>query len=481
VRILRRMDNSRELGERPIASLLLRFSIPAVVGMLVQALYNVVDRIFIGNGVGPLALAGVAVSFPLMLIAIAFAVLISIGATSLISISLGEGRRDRAETALGNGFVLLLAAAVATSVLGLLFLEPLLRVFGASDEVLPYAVDFMRIVLPAQIFGNISFGVNNFVRGEGNPRRAMTTMLLGAGANFVLNPLFIFVLHMGIRGSALATVVSQALSSAWVLSYYASGRSALALRARNCRLDRGIVLRILSIGAVPFSMQMAASLLNAALNNQLVAYGGDLAVSARGIIYTVDVLVFMVVVGINQGSQPIIGFNHGAGKPARVRQAFALSLVAATTVALLVWVATRLAPHAIVAVFGRDDPALSDLAARGLTLTFLLLPAVGIQMPVGNYFMAVGRPGRAVVLTLSRQLLVIPAAFVLPRFFGLDGVFAAMPAADTVALLLALALLGAEWRALRAREGAGAEAAEALEGAATPCTPPRVPTRLAQE
>ncbi len=446
------MDNTRQLGERPVGSLLLQFSIPAVTGMLVQALYNTVDRIFIGHGVGPLALAGVAVSFPFMLITIAFAVLVSVGATSLISISLGEGRRDVAERVLGNGFVLLLAVGLVMAIGGLAFLEPLLRLFGASDEVLPYAADFLQIILPGVVISNIAWGMNNFIRGEGSPRWAMITLFIGSGANAVLNPIFIFGLHMGIRGSALATVLSQTLASAWVLSYYLGGRSTIKLRLSSFRLDGSAVRRMLAIGAAPFAMQLAASVLNATMNNQLFAYGGDLAISARGIIYTVDVMFFMLMVGINQGSQPIIGYNHGAGKYTRVRQTIELAIAAATTFALLIWVATRLFPAQIIGLFGRGSPELLALGGRGVTLTFLLLPIAGIQMAAGGYFMAVGKSGRAILIGMSRQILVIPAVYLLPHFLGLDGVFAAVPAADSISFVLTSVLFFKEWRGLKARE-----------------------------
>ncbi len=456
------MDTTQQLGERPIGSLLVRFSVPAVTGMLVQALYNTVDRVFIGHGVGPLALAGVAVSFPFMLITIAFAVLVSVGATSLISISLGEGRKDYAERVLGNAFVLLAAVGLVMTAAGLLLLEPLLRLFGASDEVLPYAVAFLQIILPGVAVSNLSWGMNNLIRGEGSPRTAMITMFIGSGANIALNPLFIFGLHMGIRGSALATVLSQALATAWVLSYYLRGGSTLKLRLACFRLDPSVLRRMLPIGAAPFAMQLAASVLNAAMNNQLFAYGGDLAISARGIIYTVDVLFFMLMVGINQGSQPIIGYNHGAGMTARVRKTIELTIVAATTLALLIWAATRLFPAGIIGLFGAGSPALLQLGSRGLTLTFLALPIAGFQMAAGGYFMAVGKSGQAIFLGMSRQILVIPGVYLLPRFLGLDGVFAAIPAADSLSFLLTFALFFREWRSLRAQEvGEGRLAAAA--------------------
>jgi putative MATE family efflux protein len=426
----------------------------------VQALYNTVDRIFIGNGVGALALAGVAVSFPFMLIGIAFGVLVFVGAMNAVSISLGQGRTDDAERVLGTAVTLLTVVAVGVTAAGLAFLDPLLRLFGASDEVLPYARAFLRIILLGQIFSYISFGVNNLIRAEGSPRVAMITMILAAAANAGLNPLFIFVFRMGIQGSALATLLAQALGSAWVLSYYLSGRSRLRIRRAYLRLDPQVIRRILPLGIAPAAMQLAAALLNAVMNNQLHRYGGDLAVSARGVIYTVDVLFFMVMIGIAQGSQPIIGYNHGARRPDRVRRATGLAIAAATVIATVVWLGTRLFPAQLIGLFNRDTPGLLELGVRGLTLTFLLMPIVGFQMTSANYFLAVGKAGRATVLNLARQLLVIPGLLLLPLAFGLDGVFAAVPVADALSAILGVALFVPEWRRLKALPTGAEPAAE---------------------
>ncbi len=337
-------DRAERMGQGSIPRLLLSFSIPAIVGMMVNALYNVVDRIFIGRGVGALGLAGATVGFPIMLVLMAFGMLVGMGGASLISIRLGEGKKDQAERILGNSFVLLIAISAVLSVLGLVFLDPLLRLFGASETILPYARQYVSIILAGSVFMGLGFGMNNFIRAEGNPRIAMATMLIGAVLNIILDPIFIFVLNLGIRGAALATILSQAVAAAWVLSYFVGKRSSLSLRPANFRLDPQILRAIVAIGSPPFVMQLAASALNAILNNQLQRYGGDLAISAMGIMYGIVMFIFMPVFGLNQGAQPIIGFNYGAGKYDRVRKTLVLAIGAATGIMLVGFFVTRVFP-----------------------------------------------------------------------------------------------------------------------------------------
>jgi len=308
------MDRSKQLGEEKIGKLLLTFSVPAIVGMLVNALYNIVDRIFVGRGVGALAIAGITISFPIMLILMAFGMLVGLGATSLISIRLGQNKQEDAEQIMGNAMILLIVLMLGTTVVGLAFLEPLLRVFGASADVMPYAKDYLRIILIGAVFQGIGFGMNNFIRAEGSPKIAMLTMLIGAILNTILDPIFIYIFKWGIQGAALATVISQAASSIWVLSHFLGGKSILKVQKQNLRLKMDVVLSIFSIGFAPFMMQLAASVVNGVMNNQLVEFGGDMAISAMGIITSVSTLILMPIFGINQGSQPIIGFNYGAKK-----------------------------------------------------------------------------------------------------------------------------------------------------------------------
>lgn len=431
------MDRSKLLGEERVGKLLLKFSIPAIIGMLVNALYNIVDRIFIGNGVGSLGIAGITVSFPIMIILMAFGMLVGLGANALISIRLGEDKKDEAELILGNATVLLIGILLIISILGLIFLEPLLRLFGASQDALPFAKNYLSIILFGAVFQGIGFGMNNFIRGEGNPKIAMLTMLIGAITNIILDPIFIFVLDLGIRGAAFATIISQGISSAWVLYYFLGGKSLLKIRRKNLRLRLNIVGGIFAIGSAPFLMQVAASGITALLNNQLLFYGGDIAIAAFGAINSVTMLVLMPIFGINQGAQPIIGFNYGAKKFDRVKKTLKLAIFSATFIVTLGFIGTRLIPYHLAALFNRDDQEFIKFAVDGMRIFLFMLPIIGFQIVSSNYFQAVGKPKQAMFLSLSRQVLVlIPALLILPRFFGLNGVWAAGPVADVCSSLL---------------------------------------------
>ena len=328
------MDRSKQLGEESIGKLLMKFSIPAIVGMLVNALYNVVDRIFVGHieGVGELALSGVTVTFPISNIIMAFGMLVGIGTAALVSIKLGQQKKEEAEHILGNAFTLIIIISFIVTALGLIFLEPMLLKFGASKETLPYAKEYITVILIGVIFQNIGFGLNNTIRSEGNPRIAMFTMLIGGILNTILDPIFIFVFHMGTRGAAIATVISQAVNTIWVLAYFFSGKSVLKIRYKNLKLDTKVVKSIFAIGMSPFSMQIAASIVTIISNRSLVKYGGDLALGAMGAIMSIVMLVLMPIFGINQGCQPIIGYNYGAKKYNRVKHALKLAILAATTI-----------------------------------------------------------------------------------------------------------------------------------------------------
>lgn len=431
------MDHSKQLGEEKVLTLLLKFSIPAIIGMLVNALYNVVDRIFIGNGVGPLGIAGITIGFPIMLVIMAFAMLIGIGANSLISIRLGEQKKGEAELILGNAMVLLAVAALTITTVGLIFLEPLLKAFGASKAVLPYAKDYLGIILWGTTAQTIGFGMNNFIRAEGNPRIAMFTMLIGAILNTILDPIFIFVFGWGIKGAAIATIISQTASAVWVLHHFIGGKSTLKVHMKNLKLHKEIVKKIVTLGAAPFMMQIAASLLNTILNKSLTAYGGDIAVSGMGIVSSIATLILMPIFGINQGSQPIIGYNYGALKFDRVKKALKLAIIAATAVSCIGFVTTRLFPTQLVALFSKEDESLLKFGARAISIYLAFLPIIGFQIVSANYFQAVGKPKHSAFLSLSRQVLIlIPALLIMPRFFGLDGVLMAGPTADLLSSLV---------------------------------------------
>ena len=431
------MDRSKQLGEEKVVKLLLKFSLPAIIGMLVNALYNVVDRIFIGNGVGSLGIAATTIAFPIMLIILAFAMLIGIGATSLISIRLGEKKKEEAELILANGIVMLAGVSLLISALGLVFLEPLLKIFGASQAVLPYAKDYVRIILWGSIFQCVSFGVNGFIRAEGDPKTAMVTMLIGAILNTILDPIFIFVFNWGIAGAAYATVLAQLIATAWMFKYYFSGKSLLKLHWQNFKLNPAIMSSIFAIGSAPFSMQLAACLLTVILNNSLSFYGGDVAISGMGVIHSVITLILMPIFGINQGVQPIIGFNYGAGKFDRVKEALKLAMLAATAIVSIGFVVTQLFPQQIISLFNREDQQLIVFGTHALRTFLIFLPIIGFQIVGANYFQAVGKPKQAMFLSLSRQvLLFIPALLILPGIFGLDGILMAGPASDLISSLI---------------------------------------------
>lgn len=446
------MDRAKLLGEEKVGKLLLKFSIPAIVGMVVNALYNIVDRIFIGNFVDSLGLAGVTIAFPIMIIMMAFAMLIGVGATSLISIRLGEGKKEEAELILGNAMVLFVIFSVSISTLGLIYLDPILKLFGASPQVLPYSRAYLSIILFGAVFQTIGFGMNNFIRAEGNPKRAMSTMLIGAILNTILDPIFIIAFDMGIKGAALATIISQAVSATWVLHYFFSRKSSLVLKKENWRLKPHIVKGILAIGSAPFAMQVAASGITTLLNHKLRAYGGDLAISAYGAINSFSTILLMPIFGINQGSQPIIGFNYGAQKYDRVKKTLMLAITAATSVTIIGFIVTRIFPEQLISLFNSKDKELIRLGANGMKIFFTMLPLIGFQIVSSNYFQATGKPKQAMLLSLSRQvLMLIPAILILPRFFDLNGVWMAGPTADFFASLLTGAFILYELKNLQAK------------------------------
>ncbi|NLI14037.1 MAG: MATE family efflux transporter [Peptococcaceae bacterium] len=451
------MDNSVAMRDQKIGSLLWKFSIPAIVGMLVNALYNIVDRIFVGRGVGSLAIAATTVAFPIMLILFAVAMLIGIGATALISIRLGQRKKEDAEKVAGNAAVMLVILPSILAAIYMLFPEPILRLFGASEEVLPYARDFTHIIMMGAPLGAISFGMNNFIRAEGNPRLAMLTQIIGAVINGVLNYIFIFKLGLGIKGSALATVSGQFFSVIWVLSYFLSGRSLVKIRLKNLKPQIPILVSIISIGFAPFAMQIASSIQQSILNKTLLVYGGDLALSAVGIIMSILTLLFMPIVGLSQGAQPIIGFNYGARQYVRVKETMKIAVIAGTCIALTGYLAIHIWPSQIVGLFSKGDTALTDLTSHAMKVFLALFPVVGFQIVCSNYFQAVGKPVQYTILSLSRQvLLFIPLLLILPHFWGINGVWRTAPMADGLSVMLTATLFYLEMKHLpRVSRGRG--------------------------
>ncbi|WP_321290401.1 MATE family efflux transporter [uncultured Sunxiuqinia sp.] len=441
------MDRTKELGEGHIPRLMLKYFIPAFIGVFVNALYNIVDRIFIGQGVSAVALSAVSVIFPVMLIMIAFGMLIGIGAGVLVSINMGRRDMDRAERVLGNSFLMMILASGLISLIGFLIKAPMLKMFGATAETVGFANDYLNIILVGVIFQVVGFSLNNVIRSEGNAKIAMYSMILSAGLNIILDPIFIFVFDLGVKGAAYATVISMMSLSVWVMLHFHSKRSVVKLRAKYIRLDPEIMKEILLIGMAPFFMQTANSAVQALINTKLIQFGGDLAVGAMGIVNSVVTLIIMSIVAINMASQPIIGFNFGAQSGGRVKETLRLAIISSTVISVISFIAVESTPGFIVRFFNDSDPQLLSLGSQGLRLGLLALPVVGFQVVVGNFFQSVGKAKIATLLTLLRQVIVlIPLLFILPTYFGLTGIWISMPIADTCSALIVTFFISREWR-----------------------------------
>lgn len=431
------MDKSKQLGEMKVSKLLMKFSIPAIVGMLVNALYNIVDRIYIGNGVGSLGIAGITIAFPVMLVMMAFSMLIGIGANSLVSIRLGQNRKEEAQGIFGNALTLLILSSLTLSIIGLVGLEPLLKLLGASEQILPYARDYLQIILLGGVFQSIGMGMNNFIRSEGNPKVAMYTMLIGAIINTILDPIFIFGFNWGMQGAAFATIISQAVSAIWVFRYFLGGNSLLKIHKKDLKLKISVIRGILALGVAPFAMQIAASIQNFIMNTSLATYGGDIAISGMGVVISIMTLLVMPIFGITQGAQPIIGYNYGAKKYDRVKETYKLAVIFATSIVIIGWIVTRLFPEQLVSMFNSKDTELIAFGTMAIKRFMIFLPLIGFQIVSSNYFQAVGKPKHSALLGLSRQVLIlIPALIILPKFFGLEGVISAGPLADIFSTVL---------------------------------------------
>ncbi|MDU2702812.1 MAG: MATE family efflux transporter, partial [Clostridium sp.] len=418
------MRGQARLGEEKISKLLMEFSIPAIIGMVVNTLYNIVDRMYIGNikDIGGLALTGVGITMPIMTIIMAFGMLIGIGTSARISLKLGEHKREEAEKHLGNAFTLIIIASVLITIIGLVFMHKILGLFGASADTEIYAREYMQIIFFGTIFNMLSFGLNHSIRSDGSPKVAMLSMLIGAGTNIILDPIFIFVFGMGVRGAAIATVISQIVSTIWILYYFTKGKSNLKIKREYLSLDKAIVLSIFSIGVSPFSMQIAQSIVQVLANNALKTYGGDLAIGAMTIINSVAMIFMMPIFGLNQGSQPIIGYNYGAEKYKRVKQAVKSATIVATIIVSIGWIITQAAPHLLISIFNRDEQ-LVGIASTGMRIFLLMLPVVGAQVISSNYFQSIGKAKISMFLSLLRQvILLIPCLIILPKIFGLTGV-----------------------------------------------------------
>ncbi|WP_138203076.1 MATE family efflux transporter [Haloimpatiens lingqiaonensis] len=435
------MDKSKQLGTESIGKLLVKFSIPAIIGMLVNALYSIVDRAYIGHidKIGTDALSGLTSTMPISTTIMAFGMLVGIGTSALISIKLGEKKKEEAERILGNAVFLDGLISLIIGILGIIFLDKLLILFGAGKESIPYAKTYITIILLGAPLQNIGFGINNSIRAEGNPKMAMLTMIFGALINIILDPIFIFLFGMGIKGAAIATVISETFNTIWVMYYFTSKRSGSILKVKkeNLKLDLKIVKSIFAIGMSPFAMQIAASVVVVLYNRGLYTYGGNKAVAAMGIINSISMLIFMPMFGINQGVQPIIGYNYGAKNYKRVKRALKLAILAATIIATLGFLCVQIFPKTLISLFTTKDIELLNIGTRGLRIDLIFLPIIGMQIVGSNYFQAIGQAKTAMLLSLLRQVVIlIPLILILPNLFKLDGLWMSQPCADVISFIL---------------------------------------------
>ena len=444
------MSNQKHLGDAPIGKLLLQYSIPAIIGMVVNALYNIVDRMFIGNipDIGSLAITGVGITMPIMTIVLAFGMLIGIGTTANISLNLGKGNRTTAEKLLGNAFTLSIIVGLAIAITGTIFANPILNLFGASENTLFYAKEYIGIILLGCTFNILSFALNSTVRADGNPKMSSITMVIGCGANIILDYLFIFVLNLGVKGAALATIISQAVTFFIILYYYTAGNSNLKLKIENFKLKKHLVTMTFAIGIAPFATQIATSLVQVIANNALKTYGSDLAIGAMTVISSLNIIFMMPIFGINQGCQPIIGFNYGAKKYERAKEAFKYATIAACVICIIGFISIQCFPTQIISLFN-NDPELTTLAIKGIRIYLLMMPVVGINIVATSYYQSIGKAKISMFVSLLRQvILLIPFTIILPKFIGLDGVWAAGACADSLSVIITLILLKKEFKQL---------------------------------
>ncbi|WP_394924727.1 MATE family efflux transporter [uncultured Robinsoniella sp.] len=437
---LQRKENP--LGYMPIGKLLGKFALPAVISMLVNALYNIVDQIFIGQGVGYLGNAATTIAFPVVTIILAAATLLGAGGSAFAAIKLGEKKEEKAEQALGNVFILLAGIGILVAVLGLIFLDPLLKVFGATENTMTYAREYTAIILIGAPFNMLGIGLSNMARTDGNPSLSMYSIVIGAVLNTILDPIYIFVFHWGVTGAAIATITSQILSAV-VLFIYFVRRSNMRIRISNFKLSGYICRNMFVLGISSGITQIAATILQVVLNNSLIYYGdqtsvgGDAALSAMGIVSKVAMILVSICIGIGIGSQPILGFNKGANKPKRIRKTYICAIGAATAVSVVGWLACQLFPNQILMLFGTSDANFTNFAVKCTRIYMLGIFTAGFQVVSTSYFQSTGQPMKASVLSMLRQLiLLIPFVLIMPLFFGLDGILIAGPMADIISALI---------------------------------------------
>ena len=438
------MDNKQsalELGQKPVGQLLWQYALPAIVAMTASSLYNIIDRAMIGQMVGPEAIAGLGITFPFMNLSAAFGAAVGVGASTCISVKLGQKDYKTAEHLLGNTVTLNLVIGFLFMAVSLIFLDPILRFFGASDVTLPYAREFMIVILLGNMVTHMYFGMNAVLRAAGKPKQAMYATLFTVGMNILLVVAFVWWLQWGIRGAALATVTSQTMALCWQMWMFSDQKELLHLRRGIYKLRSDLVKNIIAIGVSPFLMQTTSCVIVIFMNNQFVRYGGDMAVGAYSIANSMVMVFFMFVMGMTQGMQPIVGYNYGAEKYDRMFRCLWLTIAAATAILLVGWTLSMLFPRQIVRIF-TSDPTLIDLSAHGLVLDMLVFFVVGSQAVITNFFQCIGKVKVSIFLSLSRQLLLLlPMAYFFPMIWDLDGVWYSMPTSDFGSFAMTIPLL----------------------------------------
>ena len=433
--------NATELGTQPIGKLLMQYAIPAIIAMTASSIYNMVDSIFIGQGVGPLAISGLAITFPFMNLGAAFGAMVGVGASTLISVKLGQRDYGTAQTVLGNVITLNLIIGITFSIITLMFLDPILYFFGASADTIGYARDYMLIILAGNVFSHMYFGLNAVLRASGHPQKAMYATINTVVINTLLDPLFIYVFDWGIRGAAIATIIAQVISLIWQFKILTDKNELLHLRRGIYHLQSKIVKNIIAIGLSPFCMNVASCFIVIFINKGLKEYDGDLAIGAYGIVNRLVFICVMIVMGITQGMQPIAGYNYGAQQFDRVTWVLKLSIYGATAMTTLTFLVGELLPDVAVRLFTTDEGLISR-AAEGFRIVVLFFPIVGFQMVTSNFFQSIGMANKAIFLSLTRQLLfLLPCLIILPTFMGAAGIWWSMPISDLTASLVAGVLL----------------------------------------
>ena len=438
------MDNKKatlELGTKPVGKLLAQYALPAIIAMTAASLYNIIDRVFIGQVVGPMAISGLAITFPFMNLAAAFGAAVGVGASTTISVKLGQKDYESAENILGNTITLNLIVGLAFGGICLLFLDPILRFFGASDATLPYARDFMQVILAGNVFSHMYFGMNAVLRAASKPRMAMFATIFTVGMNILLDVVFILWWHWGIKGAAFATIISQVLALCWQMKLFTNKSELLHLKRGIYKLKSNLVRNIISIGISPFLMNACACVIVIFINNQLVRFGGDMAVGAYGIANSIAMIFVMFVIGLNQGMQPIAGYNYGAQQYDRMMRVVKLSIITAVCIMLTGWSLAMFAPYHCARMF-TTDPELIKGSIKAIHIIMMMFPLIGSQMVITNFFQCIGKVKISIFLSLSRQLLfLLPLLAILPNFYGINGVWASMPTSDFIAVVVAVMIM----------------------------------------